>query len=180
MPMPAVWIVGQPPAPPANPQVLSQQAVADLALGDPRIGMSPPANRPQIVNISTWLWISGPWRRRTATAAAGPVAATATAVPYKVVWKMGDGHVVTCRGPGTPYDLNKPASAQSTSCWYTYLTPSSAEAGGRFTVTATVYYELTWTARGAPGGGNLGLVAGPTARTTVLVEQAEALNTAGG
>lgn len=93
---------------------------------------------------------------------------------------MGDGHTLTCFGPGTQYNPNEPASAQSTSCSYTYSTPSSTEPGGRYTVTATVYYRVTWVARGAPGGGNLGLVAGPTARTTVLVEQSEALNTASG
>jgi hypothetical protein len=179
-PMSAVWIAGPLPAPPTSPIVLEQHAVATLLLAGPQIRMSPPPNKPQIVNISTWLWITGAWRGRSATATAGPVAATATAVPYKVVWSMGDGHTVTCLGPGTPYNSNEPASAQSTSRSYTYTTPSSAAPGGRFTVTATVYYRVTWVARGAPGGGNLGLVAGPTSRTTVLVEQSEALNTAGG
>jgi hypothetical protein len=179
-PMPAIWIVGPPPAAPTNPTFLVQQAVAHLTLDGPRIGMSPPSNRPQIVNVSTWLWISGGWRGRSVTATAGRVTATATAVPYKVVWNMGDGRSVTCRGPGTEYKSNEPASAQSTTCSYTYSKPSSTVPGGRFTVTATVYYQVTWVARGAPGGGNLGLVAGPTARTTVLVEQAEALNTSSG
>jgi hypothetical protein len=179
-PMPAVWIVGQPPAPPESPTYLAQQAVADLPLGSRQIGMSPPPNRPQIVNVSTWLWIVGTWRGRTATADAGPVAATATAVPDKVVWSMGDGHVVTCYGPGTPYNDNEPSSDQSTSCSYTYASPSSAAPDGRYTVTATIYYRVSWVARGAPGGGNLGLVAGATARTIVRVEQAEALNTSGG
>lgn len=178
-PMPAVWIVGPPPAPPANPTVLAQRAAATLALGGSQIGMSPPPNRPQIVNVSTWLWIKGAWRGRSATARAGPVTATAKAVPYKVVWSMGDGHTVTCFGPGTPYNPRKKASAQSTNCSYTYSAPSSSVPGGRYAVTATVYYRVTWVAVGAPGGGNLGLVAGPTARTTVLVEQAEALNTSG-
>jgi hypothetical protein len=175
-PMSAVWLVGLPPAAPASPALLARQAISTLALAGPQIGMSPPPNKPQIVNISTWLWITGAGRGRSATAKAGPVAATATAVPYKVVWSMGDGHSVTCFGPGTPYKPNEPASSQSTSCSYTYSTPSSSVPGGRYTVTATIYYRVSWVAVGAPGGGNLGLVAGPTARTTVLVEQAEALN----
>ncbi|MHB8246074.1 MAG: hypothetical protein ACYDGN_12120 [Acidimicrobiales bacterium] len=179
-PMPAVWVTGALPAPPASPAQLVQQAVADMALGGPHIDMSPPPRQPQIVNMATWLWISGAWQRQSATASAGPVAVTATAVPYKVVWNMGDGHVVTCRGRGTPYRPNEPASAQSTKCSYTYTTPSSRKPGGRFTVTATIYYEVSWVARGAPGGGNLGLVAGPSTRTQVRVVEAEALNTSGG
>jgi hypothetical protein len=175
-PMPAVWIVGAPPAPAVNPAVVAQQAVADLDLGGPHIEMSPPPNKPQIVNIATWLWISGTWRGKTATAAAGPVTATATAEPEEVVWNMGDGQVVTCHGPGTPYNGSEPASAQSTSCSYTYTTPSSGQPSGRYSVTATIYYQVSWFARGAPGGGNLGLIPGPTARAQVLVEQAEALN----
>jgi hypothetical protein len=179
-PMPAVWIGSTPSAPAANPRQLAQQAVADLALGGAHIEMSPPPTRPQIVNLQTWLWVSGAWRGTSATAAAGPVKAIATAIPDKVVWEMGDGHSVTCYGPGTVYDSNKPASGQSTTCSYLYRTPSSAAPGGRYTVTATIYYRVSWIARSAPGGGNLGLVAGPTARAAVVVEQAEALDTSGG
>jgi len=125
-PMPAVWIGSTPSTPAVNPRQLAQQAVADLALGGAQIEMSPPPTRPQIVNVQTWLWLSGAWRSMSATAAAGPVKATATAVPTKVVWDMGDGHSVTCYGPGTVYNRDKPASGQSTNCSYTYRTPSSA------------------------------------------------------
>jgi hypothetical protein len=44
------------------------------------------------------LWIDlGAWHDKTASAS------TATAAPSKVVWDMGDGHTLTCDGPGTPY-----------------------------------------------------------------------------
>ena len=85
---------------------------------------------------------------------------------------MGDGETVTCDGPGTAYD-----SAQAnttTDCSYTW-----ADAGD-YTVSATVFWSVTWTASGAPGGGNLGLVAGEPAEAAVTVTESQAINTADG
>jgi hypothetical protein len=92
------------------------------------------------------------WQTLTATANARTVTATATATPAKVVWDMGDGDSVTCDGPGTPYSASD--SNATTDCSYTW--PQA----GNYTVTATVYWSVTWTAVGTAGGGDLGLQAG--------------------
>lgn len=57
---------------------------------------------------------------------------------------MGDGDSVTCDGPGTPYSASDPSA--TTDCSYTWRDP------GSFTVTATVYWAVTWTATGVAGG----------------------------
>ena len=105
----------------------------------------------------------------TATATAGPVTTTATATPTKVVWDMGNGHSVTCDGPGTVYSPSAPNA--TTNCSYTWGRP------GTYQVTATLYWSVTWTATGAPGGGNLGLQAGPAAQVAVTVTESQAINT---
>ncbi|MGH9090717.1 MAG: hypothetical protein ACRDZR_04935 [Acidimicrobiales bacterium] len=173
-PMPPIWVTGAQPAAgvvQVAPVAVGQQAVKQLAFGSPTIEMAPPSGSAQLVEVATWLWIDpGAWRTLTATASAGTVTATAIATPSKVVWDMGDGQSVTCDGPGTPYSASDPNG--STDCSYTW--PQA----GAYTVTATVYWSVTWTAVGAPGGGNLGVQAGPAAEAAVQVTESQAINTA--
>ena len=161
--------------PPVNPAALAQQAVAQLPLPSPTVEMAPPAGAQQLVNLATWLWVDpSDWQSFSATVSAGPVSATATATPVKVVWDMGDGSSVTCSGPGTPYTV---ADANATSdCSYTWHQSSAGQPGGAFQVTATIYFHVTWTAIGAAGGGDLGIVPGPPARVAVQVAESQALN----
>jgi hypothetical protein len=173
-PMPPFWVTGaQPPAAgviQVAPVVVAQQAAKQLGFGSPTIEMAPPDGSPQLVGVASWLWLApGAWRTISASASAGPVTTTATATPSKVVWDMGDGQSVTCNGPGTPYSASDPNEA--TDCSYTWPGP------GSFTVTATVYWSVTWTATGAAGGGNLGVQAGPPAQVQVTVAESQAINT---
>jgi hypothetical protein len=172
-PMPPVWVTNAQPAAVAvqvNPVVVAQQAASRLAFGSPTIEMAPPDGDPQLLGVTTWLWIDpGAWQDKTASATAGTVTATATAAPSKVVWDMGNGDSVTCEGPGTPYSASDPNA--TTDCSYTW--PQA----GSYTVTATVYWSVSWTAVGAAGGGNLGLQAGPVAQVPVTVTESQAINT---
>ncbi len=173
-PMPPVWVSGPQPAAgivQVAPVVVAEQAAKSLGLASPVIEMAPPDGNPQLVGVATWLWVSpAAWHPLTATASAGSVTTTATATPTKVVWDMGDGSTVTCDGPGTPYDPSSPAA--TTTCSYTWST------AGTFTVTATAYWSVSWSATGAAGGGNLGVQAGPATEVTVHVVQSQAINTA--
>ncbi len=172
-PMPPVWVTGAKPVAvtvQVAPVVMAEQAAKSLALTSAVIEMAPPDGHPQLVNVATWLWVNpATWHPVTATATAGPVTTTAVAAPTKVVWDMGDGHSVTCDGPGTPYDPSTPDA--TTTCSYTWPT------AGTYTVTATIYWSVTWTAAGAAGGGTLGVQPGPGAQVTVDVVQSEAINT---
>ena len=173
------WVTKAQAAAQVNPAVLAQQALSKLPLAAPSIEMAPPATSEQLVNVSTWLWIDpAAWQGLSATAAAGPVSATATATPVEIVWNMGDGNQVTCAGPGTPYDPSNPNA--TTNCSYTWTQSSADQPGNAYQVTATVYWQVTWTAAGAPGGGNLGQVPGPVARVSVRVAESQAVNTASG
>jgi len=179
-PMPPFWVVNATAqAPTANPVVLVQQALSKLPLPTPTIEMAPATDQDQLVNASTWLWIDpAAWRGLSASATAGPVTTTATATPAEVIWQMGDGHSVTCLGPGTPYDPSQPNA--TTDCSYTWTQSSAGQPGGVYQVTATVYYRAAWTAAGAPGGRSLGLVAGPSAHVAVRVAESEAINNSPG
>lgn len=180
-PLAPVWLPNAAPtaAPPqVDPAVLAQQARSQLALATPAIHMAPPVSSAQLINVPTWLWIDpGGFQALTATATAGPVSATATATPLTVVWDLGDGHQLTCDGPGTPYDPAHPNVA--TDCSYTWSEPSGGQPDGTFDVTATISWQVSWTASGAPGGGTFGTVAGPTSHAAVQVTESQAINNQG-
>ena len=186
IPHPPVFIeVAQPgtPATPGTntvtappPVIVAQQATKQLDLPSTGIEMAPPTTSPQLVNVSTWLWLNpATWKPYTATASIDGVSATATATPQKVVWNMGDGNTVTCDGPGTPYDPSQPNA--TTTCSYTWAAPSNSQTGGVYQVTATIEWQVTWTAVGAAGGGNLGLVPGPADHVAIAVTESQAINT---
>jgi len=156
-----------------NPVLLEQQALATIHFPAPTMQMAPPSSS-GVVRLLMYLWIDqAAWQPLTATAAAGPVSATVTATPSQVVWDMGDGGQAICTGPGLPWNESMPP----TDCGYTYTRDSSQRPGGTYTVTARVYWHVTWTAVGAAGGGDLGNIGGATSTTQVRVTEIRAIVT---
>lgn len=172
--VPAVLEVNVGSGPTSGP-ALAQQAVSYLRFPATAAKISP-ASADVTVNLSTWLWVDrGMWHPISATATAGPVSATATATPVDVVWEMGEGNKVTCTGPGNPWTSQDPPD-QPSDCSYTYTQDSSSQPGGMYTMTTTVYWHVTWTSEGAPGGGDLGLIASPSTQSAVHVQEVHAIN----
>jgi hypothetical protein len=139
-----VWLADSPPRPSDPVLDLAELATARLALPAPRLSTDP-APQAQLVGIPVWLWIAdGLWRPQQATASAAGISVTATATPQRVAWSMGDGSTVDCPGPGTPWSPSPSASAESPDCGYTYRSASAGHPGGRFTLTVTVWWSITW------------------------------------
>lgn len=155
-----------------TPAQVGQLAVSQLNLIGPSVSMAPPTSQGAVVNLKSWLWVApSSWHPITATATVGGIAATATATPDYVIWKMGDGQQVTCDGPGTPYNPSIPDQQQSTTCGYTYQQTSASEPGQEYAVTTTVYWHVTWTSVGVPGGGDLGVIPGRSTTTPLVVDE---------
>lgn len=182
------WIPTSSPAlvgtPPSAPSALALKAADELTLPSPVISLNPSSF--SVVNLSSWLWIDPlSWHAFSATATAGGVTATATAVPETISWSMGDGHTVICNGPGTPYQPAIPPGAQSTDCSYTYRSSSAGQPSadgdlndGAFPVVSTISWRVTWSSTGAAGGGALPPLH-TSANVPVRVEQVESVGTAG-
>jgi hypothetical protein len=81
---------------------------------------------------------------------------------------MGDGGSVRCAGPGTAWRPGIDPARPSPDCGYAYRRSSALAAGGRFTVTVTVAWEVTWV-----GAGESGTIPGLTTTGTVRVPVAE-------
>ncbi|MGL5827188.1 MAG: hypothetical protein ACRCYU_20580 [Nocardioides sp.] len=147
-----MWSATPPPGviQPPDPLVLARRALAMMNLRAVQIGIVP-EDRPGsvgIIGLPTWMWVQSPSQSTfgpiTRSASAGGYTVTATAKVSKVVWSMGDGKSVTCTGPGTPYADNY-GKKSSPTCGHTYTRQ------GRYTVTATSYWTLTWSGIGQSG-----------------------------
>ncbi len=147
--------------PEVDPEFLAEQAAARLAVAPPEIQLSPKADLNQIVQLPTWMWVSN-WEPASATASVPGVTSTVTATPASVTWDMGNGDQVVCSGPGTPFDSSRPEEEQSTDCSYTYRHSSTSQPSGVYQVSATMTYDVSWSASGAPGGGALPAVSETT------------------
>lgn len=139
----------------------------------PDINLNPGAERDQVVNVATWMWVDN-WAPVSASATAGAVTVTVTATPTHVEWDMGDGTIEDCAGPGTPYDERRPADSQSTDCSHTYRRSSASQADQRYRIDATSYWHVTWTASTGESG-DLGEV-GRTSSVRVRVAEIQAVN----
>lgn len=172
-----VWIAdGDVPGAEAGPSPaeLAQQARDRLRLPSPSVSTSPVGD--QLVNVPTWLWLSGGFEPVSATAAVPGVSVTAVAAPTAVVWGMGDGATVTCRGPGTPFVAGGDPSAASPDCGHTYRSSSAGQPGAAFPVTVTVRWTVTWS--GAGDGGTFPDL-DSTITTTFRVAEVQVLNDGG-
>ncbi|HWO67482.1 MAG TPA: hypothetical protein VNO31_46360 [Umezawaea sp.] len=175
---PPVWIAeGRQPdtALLPSPGDLAQVARKQLRLPSPSIAANPAGD--QLVNLPTWMWLSGGWGPVSATARVPGVSVTAIATPTSVTWAMGDGSTVHCTGAGTPYTAGTDPTAPSPDCGHVYRRSSANQAGQAYPVTATVHWTVTWS--GAGQGGTFPDLA-TTDNATFRVAESHALNNGGG
>jgi len=169
-----VWLAS---AGPGGPAQLAQEAYRLLPVPLPGLQVNPPASQRQFVHLPTWLWVDpASWGARTATVSVPGESVTATATPVAVAWSMGDGHTVVCHGPGTAYDPQRPMAAQRPTCAYTYQRSSADQPDGRFTVSATAAWAVTWQATGGTAAGGQLPPLRRTAQLSLSVAEAQALN----
>ncbi|WP_261802026.1 hypothetical protein [Streptomyces sp. ISID311] len=133
-------------------KVVAQRVVERLKLPRPVIRTSPREDFVQVVHVPTWMWVERrTWAPVSTSAAVDGVEVTATARPRKAVWSMGDGGVVECRGPGTPYSDSYGPKASSPDCGYTYQRGSLGEPKRAFTVSVRVTWDVEWHGNGQTG-----------------------------
>ena len=171
-----------PPPPPPAPAVVAQIAISRLGLKAATPHLS--ANPNTAVGLPVWMWVdrspqtTGPM---STTATAGPTSVTATATLSKVIWSMGQpGGEVACSGPGAPAPGGPLfAGDNSPDCGYSYTLRSLKErtgGTGKWAVTATSVWSITWFGGGQFGAQGLNL----TANTAVEVGELQAVVVPGG
>lgn len=167
-----VWIApGQAPGPP-DPGQLASEAVGLLRLPPAEVHTAPQAPDHTYIGIENWLWVpQSQWATLSKTVTAGATSVTVTARPSQVRWDMGPASQ-TCYAAGTEWRLGMTDAAQ-TNCGYTYSTTSDSEPHGRFSISATISFQVDWTCTGAcsDNSGTLGLVDAPAGLGSLQVLQ---------
>jgi hypothetical protein len=133
--------------PKITPRQLAQYARSQLRFPPLRLATAPPRGHDGLVGLAEWFWVPGrDWGTvRTGVARAGPVWAQVTATPVSLTYQPGGGLApASCAGPGTPY---RPGAR--TGCSFTYQQSSATQPGGRYAVTVTSTWQVTW--RGGTG-----------------------------
>ena len=170
-----VWTApGQEPGPP-TPEQLAATALGSLPLAKADVRTAPEPPAPTYVGVENWLWVPGAqWTTLSKSVSAGATTVTVTATPSRTVWDLGPAST-TCYGPGNGWAQGM-TDAATTPCSYTYKETSDHQPNGRFAITATIRYHVTWRCSGTcpTTGGDLGLVDAPpgTGELTVLQRQA--------
>jgi hypothetical protein len=176
-----IYVWSRNPPPPAGtgptPRQVAQLAVEQMSLSAIDIGLAPEPGPDSVglVGMPVWMWVDHPNRHTygpiTATASVGGTTISATAKVLQVTWDMGDGAEVICDTKGTPY---KPSYGRTTSpdCGHVYMKSSGDDPDGKFTVTATSDWVVTWSGAGQTGTIRLG---GLTRSTQITIGEAQVL-----
>jgi hypothetical protein len=125
---------------------LAAEALAAIGPRGAQIGLAPDPDGAGLVGLPVWMWTgvsATTWGPATATATDGPISVQVTARVQSIDWDMGDGTVVTCTTPGTPYSVEY-GNTSSPDCGHRYLAPSRDEPDGMYQVTATSHWVAEW------------------------------------
>ena len=155
-----------PPAPMIDGRTLAQAAWDAVTIPEPQIGYNPTLgdSGATLVGWYTWVWATGDTPAQvTATATAGPVSATVTAVAGGLDLSAPDAEV-DCTGFGIPWSQG----ASGTDCTVVF-TRSSAHLGGTTPLSVSASYDVTFTA----SDGAAGDLGSATTSSTVDIPGAE-------
>ncbi len=174
------WRATPPPGFGPTPEELAQQALAKIRLLGADIGITPDPGGTGLVGLPVWMWTTvnaNTWGPITASASAGGLTVTITGHATKIDWDMGDGHVVSCDNPGTPYRADY-GGQQSPTCGYVVSLPngqrltgyqqsSRTKPGGVYRITAITTWRVDWA-----GGGVSGVITTTRqSQTTIRVDE---------
>ena len=109
-----------------------------------------PSANDVVVNSEMWFWVpKSVWKPVRVTAwvstPVGPISVTVTARPRVLSFSPGDGRAETrCMGPGIAWS-SRASRFGSNDCTYQYVRPSHAQRGGRFSASAAITWQVSWT-----------------------------------
>lgn len=167
-----IWTApGEEPGPP-TPEQLAATALGVMPLVKADVHTAPEPPKATYVGVENWLWVPrAQWTTLSKSVSAGATTVTVTAAPSQIIWDLGPT-AATCYGPGEPW-VRGMSDAARTNCGYTFEKSSGGEPDGRFVITATIRYWVTWSCSGAcpTTGGELGLVDAPAGADAMRVLQ---------
>jgi hypothetical protein len=125
-----------------DPEELAYEALDQLVLKAPRLRTAP--KKVTYVGVETWLWLPRrTWRVKQKTRQEPGISVVVKVKPRSVLWDMGDGEEVECKGPGYPW-VKGMLNTANTGCKYSYT-----DSVGDQEISATITYRVKWICKGA-------------------------------
>ncbi|WP_432891022.1 hypothetical protein ACQPYH_13970 [Kribbella sp. CA-245084] len=149
-----VWLPGEPDTVVIDPVTLAYRAVAEMQLAPPIIRTAPGAGQIGLVNMPVWLWVTkteNTWGPIERSASVPGLSVTAKAQVTAIDWTLGDGTMIRCEGPGTPY-TNAMGVKDSPDCGHRYKMTSRQLPNCKYPVAATAQWKITWESTGGDNG----------------------------
>lgn len=142
-----------PPPVVLTPQQVAYIAFARLKLTAPTPGVGPPPSinewKMAAVGYPLWLWGEGDIDPAPVSDSVGGLSVSLEAHVSKIVFDMGDGSKVTCRGAGQKWTRSVLPGQKSPVCGHVYAKPSLPR--GPYKITATTHWAVAWTVTGQRG-----------------------------
>ncbi len=153
-------------------RAIAERLRAEMPVNPVEIGIVPEPGPESVglVGLPTWMWVADPgpttWGPQSRSLTVGGITVTLQARVETIRWSMGDGAVVSCSSPGTPYE-DRFGSADSPTCGHRYTKQ------GTYPVTATAYWTAEWSATTGESGSFAWQM---VSETSINVGEAQALN----
>ncbi len=150
------------PAPPATADLV---ATARASARFPTVIVHTAPKNKTYVRLRTSLWVEGFKDVQTQPITFGAQKVQLTAKPSSVTWDLGETKDLVCDGAG---------SKDGKTCHYAYKRSSASQPGGSYKITATIWWDVTWTCEGAEcdsPGGSLGRNPVSSAPTPLVVSE---------
>ncbi|WP_407566968.1 hypothetical protein [Polymorphospora sp. A560] len=133
---------------PPSPGDVARRLLTTIEMKRPVISTAPSATGAGLVGLPVWLWIDpgqAYWGPIVAEAEEQGVYVRLETKAHKIVWDLGDGSdPVVCTNPGERYTPAKASQRPPCGRSSGYQKSSRNQPGGRFTVTATTYWDVQW------------------------------------
>lgn len=136
---------------------LVAEAIGRLPISGPEIHLAPDPSGTGLVGLPVWMWTpvtEATWEPAPLRLPALGWELVVLAHVDRIDWDMGDGTVVPCHHPGTPYQPEFGAEPSPT-CGHVYTLPSRSRPDGRYQVTATTHWVVRWFFDGTEVGATL-------------------------
>ncbi|QSB15735.1 hypothetical protein JQS43_05185 [Natronosporangium hydrolyticum] len=142
-----------------DPETVARHWLAQIDLAPVEFELAPPETGAGLIGLPVWLGVGddeGSWGPISAEHCLEGVCVTISAEVTEVSWDMADGTVFTCaRDQHRVWDSSQDFRSPGDNCHHYYHRASRDQPGGKYEITATSHWAVTWEAQASDASDTL-------------------------